>query len=786
MLKKKGAIYLILFVLFFILILTSCEPRKGTLNANARPSVTITNYFGADDDSLLTEAQLFQQTIQWSGIDSDGVVEGYAYRILNEDEEPIATAGNDVITDPDGWVKFYTPSADLSIPLDQSAQTTIWIDQSYTTVNFPAADANGDSANVVSIFEVKCIDNGGLESEIARKYFSAYSHTPRIFIGSTKGEISGETISTAIIFKFTMHDDDPYVGAIPYYFQYKLEKRDLSGEVIPEVEGGYPDQWETTYYNPDINLSLHSAISGNPLLTNTFVDDVAQDSTFLIAKAVDAALISSMEKEISFLVKDGFYPGTIIYYGEDNVYANAIKALGVHHFSTYIPDGTASILPSVQTSDGTHYATSFWYDSEEKYTAIGSEDLKVYVRWGYKGEFEDNHPFKQRYLETLDELTGQPYYCEIVAYDLRLDGEPYYYPPLPAEGDNLQIDDDGTEWLRVGVNYAIGQKTTITRTSCGGTLEDLYGEHTFEVRAVDMQGAVDLTPDEFTYNVVPPVPKAEKSGILIIDDDGNNQATPAALVDSLYNYFVSDYTTDAGYINRKSLNEWFTNDLHMIGLHDHSLIATNDIQNYKAIIYHSDNGAAEFDFWKEFETFKIYLNQGGHIILSAGGSLKKIQQNCNSTGFTILHNYFGIPITNANAINRVSSSYTDSPFFIKAVSENSFNDLDLMLPSFNTTITNPVIPQFSVNGLGPVALFNDFNAEEIFSYGCKPVDEDPPGQPYHINPTQEEYDQLQGQSIGLKYTSPAQNVCYVFSFPLSYMDSEQVKTMMTQLLNDLP
>lgn len=134
MFNKKGSIYFIFVALVVLLVLISCDARKGTLSANLQPFISITNYFGADSDTLITEAFLFQQTVQWSGTDEDGVVEGYAFRVLNEEEEPIATPGYDVI-DEDGWVKFYSPSANTTIPLDQSAETTIWFDQSYATIN---------------------------------------------------------------------------------------------------------------------------------------------------------------------------------------------------------------------------------------------------------------------------------------------------------------------------------------------------------------------------------------------------------------------------------------------------------------------------------------------------------------------------------------------------------------------------------------------------------------------------------------------------------------------------
>ncbi|MDP8202844.1 MAG: hypothetical protein P9M11_11995 [Candidatus Tenebribacter burtonii] len=780
MFKKKSSIYFIIVTVIVLIILTSCDARKGMLNVNEDPTIIITNYFGADSTNLITEPQLFQQTVQWSGTDEDGWIEGYAFRVLNEDSIAIATPGYDAI-DENGWVKFYTPNADLSIPLNQSAQTTIWNDQSYATINFPAADANGDSANVISILEVKCIDNSGNVSKPpAVKYFQAHSNTPRVLLDL---DIAGETISTAIIFSFIMKDDDPVVGEIPYYFNYKLERQRLDGSIINENEGGYTDEWISTLGLPDVSLALHSALNGNALIPNEIIDDIPQDSTFLRIKAVDTALIESNELEISFVVKEGFYPGTFIYFGDGDAKANGIYSLGTDHFADYLDEALSDILPSVLTSNGVHYATAFWFNSEETYSAIGSSEFKTYMRWGYYGEHEENNPHKRTSGIAIDELTGNEYFCAIVGYDIRLDGNPYYYPPIPAEGINLQVDNDGKEWLRVSVNDAIGKSTTVTLTSYGGSLDDMYGEHTFEVRAIDLQGAVDLTPHELNYTIEPPVLKEEKSGVMIIDDESGTNTEIEVMIDSLYNYYISDYTTEIDSINRGDvvLALGDGDALH----YGKSIIAPSDLQQYKTIIYHCDSPIAEFNFWKEYEAFKIYLLQGGNLILSGGMNIEYVFGKCFDNGFNIFEDYFGIPMDNNDAIGRVSTSFTENPFFIKAIAEDGYNDIDLLLPSFDPAITNPMAPILSVEGLGPIAYFNDHEADVIYSYGCKEVGEDPPGCPYHIIPTQEEYDEFNGLSIALKYET-IDNSCYVFGFPLAYMEPDQVKSMMTQILNDLP
>ena len=80
-----------------------------------------------------------------------------------------------------------------------------------------------------------------------------------------------------------------------------------------------------------------------------------------------------------------------------------------------------------------------------------------------------------------------------------------------------------------------------------------------------------------------------------------------------------------------------------------SIIASSDIQQYKVIIFHSDNGVAESRFWKEYESLKIYLLQGGNLIISAGATLKTVHIQCGNKAFSIMEDYFGIPMNNDGA-----------------------------------------------------------------------------------------------------------------------------------------
>jgi len=714
------------------------------------------------DEKIINENNSLEYTytqgVAWEALIEDEPL--YAYRIITSNGE----LPESILTDTDGWIYQNDPQE----------ENTIWTDKTELQMSFNSV--NGVLEHIITIFEIKyLLDNQ--ESEIISASFYDFREIGTIFT-TTSGDCDGQTTGTGINFVIKEKIQDIFVdGLYADHFMYRLNIiSEIDSTIISEGE------WFNSLNCEDIRkVELRNYTI--PSLVPNENGELTQFETYIVTRS---GFVDEDNPAIAnFKVQEGFYPGTIIYYGEDNANANGIYALGAHHFASYLDDAISDILPSVQTLDGAHFATAFWYNSEENYIAIGSEDLNIYMRWGYYGEYEDNNPHKQRYEITLDDATGLPYYCEIVGYDIRLDGEPYYYPPIPATGENLQVDIDGTEWLRVSVNDEIGQETILSLTSFNGLLESMYGEHTFEVRAIDLQGAVDLTPHEFIFTIVPPILKEDKSGVLIIDDEAGSNDEIEVMIDSLYNYYVSDYTTEIGYINRETLVQ-FINSYALGGLHHwKSIIAPSDIQQYKAIIYHCDSPTAEFSFWKEFESFKIYLLQGGNLILSSGSKLKYVHYQCSRNAFSIFEDYFGIPMSNEDAIGNVSTSFTENPFFIQAIAEGSYNDIDLLLPSFNPAITNPYAPILSVEGLGPVAYFNEgYNAEVIYSYGCKPVGEDPPGCPYHIIPTQEEYDEFNGLPVALRYVTP-NNACFIFGFPLAYMEPDQVKSMITQILNEL-
>lgn len=795
MLRLKKSLFIFTFVMISTLVFFGCD-RKGSLNENQHPNVSITTYAGeAVQDSLdLEDPSVFQQTIRWASNDVDGVVDGYAYRVVREIdgvEEYISTPGHDYIQDPDGWVYHYAEGANESIPMDSdNALITIWTKDVYAVVNFPA-NVDGESQNVVSRFELKCKDNSGDESIVVSKYFNVYSYQPGVSILSTSGDIAGEKVGTGIILEFSILNHNPYVDVTPDHFEFKLLTKDnQTGSLTPQ----HTEEWISTSSgsNNTGNIDQYALTNTGDtypnIMPNNILGTVALDSTYIVARTVDVAGIYSKPDTISVLVSEEFYPGTVIFDGYDNNGAidsslNDIWVLGQHHYVTYLSEAIGSVIPNVNTVDGVHFSTPFWIDNDHKFTAINSNDLNVYVHWTWKGNYIDDNPNKKLNGDVNDEYTGDNYYSDIVAFDLRLDGEAFVYPPLPGNAYNI-IDADGKEWLRV--YKALG--LDIFENAVIYSLDS--GDHKFEVRSVDLQLKADPTPSTFEFTLIDPIAPLDKQGILILDDEPNDgNYSPDALVDALYMDYLEDYifTNGEDMVNVVDFVEQHNdnNTLHF----GSTKFAPTDLQQYKLIIIHSDRASSLSHILGEYAALNLYLKTGGNILFSGCNNVTNLQEELYGFGYTILNDYFGVASLNPanyDVLNYINNSFAP-PLEVQRMQILQYASPD----NGYTTTLNLADPEdifnnfqtlFGNGGLGTLTYFN----EELLVPGTQVIYRLGSRQPGDgaLDISNAEYDFYNGQPVALKKVTN-ESTCYTFGVPLSYMDTADVKDMLNQIILEL-
>ncbi len=799
--KSTRLLILVAVTALAMLMFSGCG-KSGSKFANQAPTIRITSYEGYDDSELLAPYEnvnfLFQQKIFWNATDPDGVITGFAYRVKDQDGNPIATPGNHFIdTDgsvtPDnviarfgtGWVLHYKSNADQDIPLDDpAANRTIWTSAKYATINFPASDANGNPLTMNSTFEVIAIDNRGditaldpnyPATSIAWRKFNATSARPTCIISTTKGNPNGGEVGSGIRLDFTMHDSDPFIPETPFKFEFRMMKVD---PVTEAVIAGTESQWynSVTTADPELNRYLLTRYTSPSILGTTNAYDiegsVTNTKTKIQARAYDLAGVVSAVNDSSslyFAVKAGFRPETL-------VYPQRVYALGDNHYIDYTDESTPEILPFTFINGVQRFATPFFKNMEGVNTAINSTNTKVWLRWGWKGEYGvvpatgpiiyTNNPYDKKIDTVLDRATNMNYFSEITHFHLRLDGQPYNYQPY---ANSIVTDTEGLQWLRIPQNSPLGQTVVLTAMTSG--------THTLQVRCEDLQGEVDPIPAEITFTLVSAIPAANRSGILVIDDDRQNASTsPEPTVLEKYQQMLADYTGTVQYIKRTNAQE--TGDTFADFRLRH--LATSDLQNYKLVIYHSDNPSESGSLKNENDGLTLYLKSGGNILISHTSKLASVLDAFVLANQKTFVNYLGIPPFVSPPAAILSDALQTRPFFQKAVGANGFPDIDLQ---YGTTgqpgaSFNPLVNNFQ--GLATITYFPTYSAQAapIYSMGIKPVGFVPAG------PTQAQYDLYNGKTIGVRHVTNITR-CYLLGFPLSYMQADDAKGMINQVLSEL-
>ena len=653
----------------------------------------------------------------------------FAYRITITDSIiPV-----NIVTNIDGWI---------------FENNSIWTKDA--SKEFIFNSSNGRLNHIISIIEVKTLKNG-IESDITQK--DIRDRIVGTNLSCATGDINDQITGTGLRFYFTEKISDIFIeGFYAEQFMYRINTiNEETDEIISE------GTWYSTINSSNIREIILNSTT-EPCLVENDEGEQTQIEAYIITN--DSFEDSENTTTLNFKVQAGFSPSTIIYC---EPYCNQIYVLGENHSSEYniINHG----VPAIWNGEEYRHAMPFWIDSNNDLACINSSDLEIFMSWGFDGEYYYNNPISRKRNIVLDEETGANYFSEILFYDVRLDDSPYENNELPPSVCNI-IDNDGTEWLRIPSDEEISQKLVLSNLASGN--------HELSVRAVDLQLSVDPTHASYNFKVVEPVALENREGILILDDTQDNGIwAPADHMHSFYSTYgaLSGYSGTIETLDRQNLTE---SELIM-----GSTFSLTELQNYKTVIYYSD--ALQTNFYKEQHALYQYLENGGNIILSMDASLYNAYNSWSFNNSGIFEKYFGIQSSFENTISNVSTSYYQNRFFIQAVAQiENCIDLNLLEPSFNSLVNG--FNGDEVCALGPVSYINEESlsgsASVLFKFGCRP----PGNEEYE--PTQEDYDFYSDQVVSIKNITET-NKCYLFSFPLSYMNLEQVNEILIPIIEEI-
>jgi len=717
-----------IWMLFILcLFLFSCDRRTPT-QVDAESSVL---QFTGEKISLpgSAEYQFRQTAILQLDAGEDNL---FAWRITTTD----SLLPEGVVADPEGWICFYANGADTSVPLDApNCQTTIWTSAAQQEWTFGSVD--NKLPRIVSKVEVRVRRPGAQEITYEQNF-----RTDRL-------------ISTSIIVPF------PNYATIGLGFQASL--REQTTDIY--VEGMYAHHYMYRLNTVDSDLNLvyegvwQNSINGENIrelkITGLVPNYTAQYTQLEVYVVTRQGIEESTHKSVYFKVQTGFHPKTLIYHP-------MISALGQYHYSyknDFYPPGF------YYTNDNTLWNTNLFRNADS-WCAINSPDLKLRLSFGWDGQYGftmisyttvTNYPFDTILNQCLDETTGQNYFSRIEYFDLRMGGSPF--PNVFSYGaSTLVTHSDNTQWRRV--KYTGEGAFNVMLTG----LPD--GIHIIEAAAVDDQGVYDPTPATMMLELNPYIEISNRSGILIIDDEHNNaNFAPEARIDSIYYNILP---TAYGSVQQFDIQEHF----NMSDAQFRRLSASL-LQQYDAVVYHSDYPTQTSNFSMEIDPITIYLNMGGKLILSGGSNIYSTIVAINQRSPLLMQNILSTtlaPNMTALTFNMVNKSY-----FVSAVAEyGNLNDVPLNLSRPVSLILN------TRQGLGPVTYFSEGTGlAPLYKFGCKL----PTAAAYP--PTQAEYDDLITKHVALKKEIAGGGKFVLFGFPLSYMEEAPMAQALSTLINDL-
>ncbi|MDD2423009.1 MAG: hypothetical protein PHG34_02185 [Candidatus Cloacimonetes bacterium] len=693
-------------ILFMSLVfyLFSCE--KHTLLG---PNPTVDTGLSFTEEKLLLSSgeYIYRQSCNVETKDAKAL--HFAYKITTLKAEPLPGFS----TDAEGWLIF--------------AGFGIWTFDSQLSIDFTSVQ--GKIEDLITGVQVKIKHSDGQIEELESSFKSSRLISSWIEVSFS----SGAQVPAGLEFPMKESIGDIYVdGMYAHHFMYRLN---ILNEALDVIQAG---SWYSSIDSPDIR-KVHLSLNTTPALNFNAPGTFTQFECYVVSRT---GVEQDGPTSIYFQVVEGNQPVALIY-------PQTFLGQGQYHYS--IVNDTPAYMINPIPPNGDRHNREFW-TSNYGLEAINSQDFKLHLRWGYSGQYGNisfngdlvvtNNPFDREMNHVLNP-SGINYHGHITAFWLRLDGAPF---PAQAQFFNPQIitDSEGNSWLRVA-NFNDNCRHCI--------LQNLdSGNHVVELKVEDLQGVLSETAQKI-FNLYAYKTPQQRSGILVIDGSPNNpNNSPEAFVDAFYTAVTP---TAWGPVNQADLSVIASGKISSVAL-----------QNYRAVLMHSDNPSTGMDLRAQVDALEIYLGNQGNLIWSGTSQMANRLGDIPPDFRTSR-----LGISNLGGISTISS-FSHS-FFINAIGQMGLDDIPLNL-------SYPFNPMVNVRqGFSSLTLFDpSLNLDWLYAFGCKPVDH--PTFP----PTQEQYDLYSSKYVTYKYENNGSSVV-VFGFPLSYMEQTPVANSLNTLFDDI-
>jgi len=248
------------------------------------------------------------------------------------------------------------------------------------------------------------------------------------------------------------------------------------------------------------------------------------------------------------------------------------------------------------------------------------------------------------------------------------------------------------------------------------------------------------------------VPFANRSGILIVDDSrGDLSLSPEEYVNNFYNTVIP---TQWGAVQRYEIDPYGAS----------RNISSVLLQQFKAVVWHSDNSMYAPNLYYSMDALEIYLDMEGALLISSTYKLATYLQTICDYYPSYAASRFGLHGSQDFGVLPTTKHY-----FIRSEAPQNQGNMNLRIDNaFNSNVRLR-------QGLCGISWFNYKSSWPYYHrFGCKAVDH--PVYP----PSQEEYDLYSNKYVGYQHGR-----IFVFGVPLSYLEPQDVAPAVAIILNRL-